>query len=107
MRRLMSKCPPGMALLGCALLLAPPLVQAQVADDGRLLASGCFQCHGTAGVKGGFGSLAGISKRDMLDELNEMRNKSARGNIMTPHARGYTNEQLDLIATYFSKLPKP
>jgi cytochrome subunit of sulfide dehydrogenase len=75
--------------------------------DGRLLASGCFQCHGTDGVKGGFGTLAGVEKKDMLDKLNDMRRKPARENIMNAHARGYTNEQLNLIADYFSRLPKP
>lgn len=75
--------------------------------DGRLLASGCFQCHGTAGVKGGFTALAGIGKADMLHKLDDMRIKSARANIMYPHARGYTNEQLALIAGYFAALPKP
>lgn len=81
---------------------------AQVANEGRLLASGCFQCHGTSGLKGGFGTLAGVSKDDLLNKLNnDMRNKDARSNIMNPHARGYTSYQLTLIADYFSKLPKP
>lgn len=96
-------------MLGIALLgIWPIFAAAQTApSDGRLLASGCFQCHGTAGVKGGFNALAGIGKTDMLHKLNDMRIKPARANIMNPHARGYTNEQLVLIADYFSKLPKP
>ena len=89
-----------------ALLVAAP-TQAQTVADGRLLASGCFQCHGTAGLKGGFGTLAGVGKQDMLNKLNDMRTKSARSSIMNPHARGYTNEQLSSIADYFSRLPKP
>ena len=81
---------------------------AQVVNDGRLLASGCFQCHGTSGLKGGFGTLAGVGKEDMLNKLNnDMRSKDARSSIMNPHARGYTSYQLTLIADYFSKLPKP
>lgn len=89
-----------------ALLVAAP-TQAQTVTDGRLLASGCFQCHGTAGLKGGFGTLAGVGKQDMLNKLNDMRTKSARSSIMNPHARGYTSEQLSSIADYFSRLPKP
>ena len=81
---------------------------AQVVNEGRLLASGCFQCHGTSGLKGGFGTLAGVGKEDMLNKLNnDMRTKDARSSIMNPHARGYTSYQLSLIADYFSKLPKP
>jgi sulfide dehydrogenase cytochrome subunit len=80
---------------------------AQSADEGRLLASGCFQCHGTNGVKGGFDALAGDNKQDLLNKLNDMRTKPARSNIMNPHARGYTTHQLSLIADYFSRQPKP
>ena len=95
----------GMTLVACGLCSQPAWSQA--ADDGRLLASGCFQCHGTNGVKGGFGSLAGEGKQDLLHKLGEMRSKSARANIMNPHARGYTSYQLSLIADYFSRQPKP
>lgn len=98
---------PLVALLGLAALLAVAPSQAQTANDGRLLASGCFQCHGTAGLKGGFGTLAGVGKQDMLNKLNDMRTKSARSSIMNPHARGYTSAQLSSIADYFSTLPKP
>lgn len=81
---------------------------AQVVNDGRLLASGCFQCHGTSGLKGGFGTLAGVSREDLLNKLNnDMRAKDARSSIMNPHARGYTSHQLSLIADYFAHLPKP
>lgn len=80
---------------------------AQAADEGRLLASGCFQCHGTAGLKGGFGTLAGSGKQDLINKLTEMRSKPARANIMNPHARGYTPRQIELIADYFARQPKP
>jgi cytochrome subunit of sulfide dehydrogenase len=92
-------------LAAAAATISPPA--AAQSADGRLLASGCFQCHGTNGAKGGFDSLAGKQKQEILDELNEMRRKPARENIMNPHARGYTNEQLNLIADYFSRQPKP
>ncbi|WP_089957328.1 hypothetical protein [Limnohabitans sp. 2KL-3] len=85
-------------------LLTPTLGQAQfVANDARLLASGCFQCHGTNGKSGAFDALAGDGKLDMLNKLNDMRKKSAGSSIMVPHARGYTSEQLNMIADYFSK----
>ena len=79
---------------------------AQTADEGRLLASGCFQCHGTNG-RGGFDTLAGKSATEILKDLKEMRLESARKEIMNPHARGYTSYQLQKIAEYFAKQPKP
>lgn len=91
-------------IVGCVLTTPPP---AAAADAGRLLASNCFQCHGTAGRGGKFDTLAGRSKHDLLEELADMRRKNPRGNIMFAHARGYTKAQLDALATYFSRLPKP
>lgn len=79
---------------------------AQAADEGRLLASGCFQCHGTNG-RGGFDSLAGKPAAEILKDLQEMRRESARKEIMNPHARGYTSYQLQKMAEYFARQPKP
>jgi sulfide dehydrogenase cytochrome subunit len=71
---------------------------------GRLLASNCFQCHGTNGH--GMESLAGKSAGDITGDLFEMRQKPAANNIMNVHAQGYTSAQVNLIADYFSKQQK-
>ena len=73
--------------------------------DGRLLASNCFQCHGTNGnpVAGGFDRLAGKSANDLFKELKELQTKTDPNEIMPVHARGYTDAQLQLIADYFSR----
>jgi cytochrome subunit of sulfide dehydrogenase len=77
------------ALVLGLLVTWPVVSRAQfVANDARLLASNCFQCHGTNGKDGSFDSLAGESKKDALNELNEFRKKAANSNIMIPHARG-------------------
>lgn len=71
---------------------------------GRLLASNCFQCHGTNGrAVAGFESLAGKSASEIYKELKEMQLKPAGENIMNVHARGYTDQELQLIGDYFSK----
>lgn len=62
---------------------------------GRLLASNCFQCHGTLGT-GGFEEIRGKS----ADELLEYQRKPAGSNIMAAHIQGYTPEQLSKIAAY-------
>ena len=69
---------------------------------GRLLASNCFQCHGTNG-SGGFERLAGMSAREVVSEMREMRSDSSP-DIMDVHARGYTDAQLQLIGNYFASL---
>lgn len=62
---------------------------------GRLLASNCFQCHGTGGT-GGFEEIRGKSANELL----EYQRKSASRNIMAAHIQGYTAEQLQQIAAY-------
>jgi cytochrome subunit of sulfide dehydrogenase len=74
---------------------------------GRLLASNCFQCHGTDGRGDGtFERLAGKSASDIYNDLREMKAENKRGDIMTIHALGYTDAQLRAIAEYFSKQPR-
>lgn len=69
---------------------------------GRLLASNCFQCHGTNG-SGGFDRLRGSTKADLLDELRSFASgHEGAGGIMAAHAMGYTDEQLQLIADFLS-----
>ncbi len=69
---------------------------------GRLLASNCFQCHGTNG-SGGFDRLQGSSKRRPARRAAQIRERARRaGGIMAAHAMGYTDEQLQLIADFLS-----
>lgn len=82
-------------------------VSAQTATQtppGRLLASNCFQCHGTNGrAIAGMERLAGKSAREIYGELVEMRSKPANTSIMHVHAQGYTDAQLRVIADYLSQ----
>ena len=76
---------------------APPL-------NGRLLASNCFQCHGTNGT-GGFEKLAGKSASDIYGDLKEFASgKEDSDGIMAAHAMGFSDDQLKSIANYFSSL---
>lgn len=65
---------------------------------GRLLASNCFQCHGTLG-RGGFDSIRGSEAGEVLEYLS----KPASSDIMAAHAQGYTRAQLDAIVTYLKQ----
>jgi len=66
--------------------------------EGRLLASNCFQCHGTGGT-GGFEEIRGKS----ANELIEFFDKPASRDIMAAHAQGYTAEQLRKVAAYLQQ----
>lgn len=76
--------------------------QAQVAQSGRLLASNCFQCHGTNGKGPGFDSLAGKSSNEIFGDLKEFQSGKEGNGIMAKHAMGYTDAQLRLIANWFA-----
>ena len=80
---------------------------AQAADPnlGRNLAATCANCHGTNGnaVKGaGLDSLAAVPKDKILQKLSEFKSGDKPATIMHQISKGYTDEQLDLIATYFA-----
>lgn len=82
------------------------LVKAPIASvlNGRLLASNCFQCHGTNGT-GGFERLMGETSNEIYDELKKfsMGTEDSNG-IMAAHAMGFSDSQLKSIANYFSNL---
>ncbi|MDH3287180.1 MAG: cytochrome C [Betaproteobacteria bacterium] len=97
---------------GCAALLLWGGIVAHAQDStyARSLAATCFTCHGTDGhsVGGVPSSLAGQNKAYLLQQLNEFRTGKQPATIMHQHAKGYTNEQLELIAGYFSSVkPAP
>jgi sulfide dehydrogenase cytochrome subunit len=91
------------ALLGVSLLAAAAGAQTAAPPAGRLLASNCFQCHGTNGAGPGFDNIAGKSVDEIYKELREMRSENPGNDIMKAHARGYTDEQLRQISTYLSQ----
>ncbi|WP_157572040.1 c-type cytochrome [Hydrogenophaga taeniospiralis] len=66
--------------------------------EGRLLASNCFQCHGTMG-SGGFENIRGGEAEEVLEYMT----KTASRDIMAAHAQGYTTAQLQKIITYLQQ----
>ncbi len=71
----------------------------------RNLAATCANCHGTNGnaVKGsGLDSLAGVPKDKTLQKLADFKSGDKPASIMHQIAKGYTDAQLDLIATFFA-----
>jgi len=93
--------------LGTAFLFVATSTLAQspaLPHPGRLLASNCFQCHGTNGrSQTDIERLVGKSASEIYSELREMRLKNEHPNsIMTKHANGYTDAQLRLIADFFA-----
>lgn len=72
---------------------------------GRVLASNCFQCHGTNGYAGEL-KIGEQSASSIISDMNEMRTKNPGSNIMNVHARAYTADEIKLIANYISQQSK-
>jgi len=87
-----------------ALAVAPAFAQTTTTapPPGRLLASNCFQCHGTNG-SGGVDSIRGESVSEIYNEMKEMQRKTPP-KMMDRHARGYTDAEIKLLATYLATL---
>jgi cytochrome c553 len=88
-----------------ALLFAAAVLPAPAAEPpaGRLLASNCYQCHGTNGRGPGFDELAGKSARELYKDLKEFQSGEEGDGLMAAHARGYTDAQLQAIARFLSR----
>lgn len=88
-------------------LLAPLAVQAQApAADmvlARNLAATCANCHGTNGnARGDMKPLAGVPADKLIAMLADYRTGNQPATIMHQIVKGYTDEQVRLIATFFA-----
>lgn len=94
-----------LGLASAALALAGVSAPAQASDAhlARNLAATCANCHGTNGqARGDMKPLAGMSAEKMLAMLDDYKNGNQPATIMHQIVKGYTPEQLRLIAGYFA-----
>jgi cytochrome subunit of sulfide dehydrogenase len=91
------------ALVSIAVLA--PAAQARDADPnlGRNLAATCANCHGTYGVAvQGMPVLAGLQKTYLAQRMREFKEGRHPATIMHQIAKGYSDEQIEALATYFA-----
>ena len=70
----------------------------------RALASGCAACHGTNGkAQDPMPVLAGKSREYIVERLQSFRSGQRQATIMHQHAKGYSDEQIAMLADYFSR----
>lgn len=91
-----------LATLAVAALASATTAQAQVGQAGRLLASNCFQCHGTNGKGPGFDNINGKSVGEIYNKLKEFQAGKEGNGIMAKHALGYTDAQLVALDKWLS-----
>jgi cytochrome c553 len=69
----------------------------------RNLAATCANCHGTDGqARGDMKTLAGVPAEKIVAMMNDYRSGNLPATIMHQIAKGYTDEQIRLIAGYFA-----
>ncbi len=79
------------------------MAQAPDPNLARNIAAGCANCHGTNGVsKGVVASLAGKSKAELVRKMQDYKTGKTPATIMPQLAKGYTDEQIDLVAGWFA-----
>ena len=95
--------PVPLALLALALA---GTAQAQDAQLGRNLAATCANCHGTNGqARGDMKPLAGVTADKILAQLADFKSGALPATIMHQIVKGYSDEQLRLIAGHFAAQP--
>ena len=98
-------------IIGAAAAMVAGSVVAQGGDANaaRNLAATCANCHGTNGVSQGVtDSLAGVGKEELVRRMQEYKTGKKPGTIMPQLAKGYTDQQIDLVAGWYAaqKAPK-
>ncbi|NBW44767.1 MAG: cytochrome C [Betaproteobacteria bacterium] len=84
---------------------APAPTAAESAIAGRVLASNCANCHGMDGRSaGGMPMLAGYPRDAMVSTMQAFRSGQRPATIMHQLAKGYTDDQIALVAEHFSRL---
>ena len=61
----------------------------------------CYSCHGTDGRSpGSIPSLTGKNAQQALLQLKEFKSGQLAATVMTRHAKGYTDAELEALANY-------
>ena len=99
-----------MLAAACAVALisssAPSAALAQDTNLARNLAATCANCHGTNGqARGEMRPLAGMPAERTVAMLASYKTDALPATIMNQIAKGYTDEQIRLVAAYFAALP--
>lgn len=89
----------------CAAFALPAAAQDAQTLQAAGLAATCANCHGTQGkvIGSALPPLAGMNKDHMLQQLRAFRSGARPATIMHQLTKGYTDAQLEQIATYFAR----
>lgn len=78
-------------------------IHAEEISRGAMLSHSCAGCHGTDGKSpGAIPGINGKSADFISKALLEFRSGTRPSTVMGRHARGYSDEEIQLIASFFA-----
>jgi sulfide dehydrogenase cytochrome subunit len=84
-------------------LLMVPSGHAGELTRGAMLSASCEGCHGTNGHSpGSIPDISGKSAEFIRISMEEFRSGVRASTVMARHAKGYTDDEILLIAEYFA-----
>jgi sulfide dehydrogenase cytochrome subunit len=93
-----------LALICCTAIAVPQLVFGG-GTIGRTIGVSCAGCHGTDGRSlGAIPSLSGMTAGEIEAAMLAFREDKRPGTIMNRIAKGYTNNDIAVVAEYFANL---
>ena len=94
------------AAAAALVVLGSSPVSAQDKNLGRNLAATCANCHGTSGAaRGEMKPLAGMPAEKIVSLFADYKSGAMPATIMHQIAKGYTDEQIRLIAAHLAAQP--
>ena len=97
-----------MLALVCAISASAVAADLPIITPAARLAATCVACHGADGVTQGstLPALAGQPRATLAQSLRDFKSGARSATIMTQIARGYTDEQIEQLAAFFSAQKK-
>lgn len=97
-----------MLVFGMVAAIQAAASAAEPGSLGERYASTCASCHGTNGVPLGevVPKLAGMPKDDIVNTMREFKQGKRDATIMHQIAKGYSDQQIELLAAYFAAQKK-
>ncbi|NTW53554.1 MAG: sulfide dehydrogenase [Chlorobaculum sp.] len=86
---------------------APITDPVKLRERGQILALSCSGCHGTDGKSASIiPSIYGKTTGYIESALRDFKSGARMSTVMSRHAKGYTDDEIHLIAEYFGNLSK-
>ena len=100
----------GLSIAKWALLAGLGLTYPAAAQDqgARSLAGNCTGCHGPGGNSSGtIPTIAALDRAYIITALQEFKAGTRQATVMHQHAKGYTDQEIEILAEYFSNQKRP